>query len=117
MMKEIAADPNLVAYCGLYCGACKRYLKGNCPGCHQNDRAKWCQIRTCCVENSFATCADCKDFADPNDCGKFNNFVSRIFAFIFRSNRQACIFKIRELGVEGYAAHMVELKRQSLPRK
>jgi hypothetical protein len=26
-MKEIVADSKLVAYCGLYCGACKSYLK------------------------------------------------------------------------------------------
>ncbi len=31
-MKEIVSDPKLVAYCGLYCGACKRYLQEKCPG-------------------------------------------------------------------------------------
>jgi hypothetical protein len=117
MKKEINVDPNLVAYCGLYCGACGRYLKGSCPGCHDNEKAKWCKIRTCCIEHSFATCADCGEFTDPNECGKFNNFIAKIFALIFNSNRQACVLKIRELGVDGFAAHMTELKRQSLPRK
>jgi hypothetical protein len=27
-MKEIIADPQLVAHCGLYCGACGAYLRG-----------------------------------------------------------------------------------------
>jgi hypothetical protein len=26
-MKEIVPDTNLIAYCGLYCGSCKSYLK------------------------------------------------------------------------------------------
>jgi hypothetical protein len=35
-MKAIVADAGLVAYCGLYCGACKAYLKEKYPGCHGN---------------------------------------------------------------------------------
>ncbi len=27
MMKEIVSDTNLVAYCGLYCGACSSYTR------------------------------------------------------------------------------------------
>ena len=42
-MKEIVADTNLIGYCGLYCGACKRYLKDKCPGCHKNEKAAWCK--------------------------------------------------------------------------
>jgi len=66
-MKEIAADKDLVACCGLYCGACGAYLKGRCPGC--------------------------------------------------RENSKACVLKIRELGLEGYAAFMAQRKRQTLPRR
>ena len=29
--KPIAVDKNLVAYCGLYCGACSAYLKDRAP--------------------------------------------------------------------------------------
>ncbi len=117
MKKDVVADPSLVAYCGLYCGACRRYLRGACPGCHDNSKATWCKIRTCCVDHSYASCADCGDHHDPNRCEKFDNLLARIFAFIFNSNRRACVLKIRELGVEGYAAYMAEQKRQSLPRK
>jgi hypothetical protein len=116
-MKEIAKDSKLVAYCGLYCGACRAYLKGRCPGCHENAKATWCKVRSCCMENVYLSCADCKQFSDPNQCTEFDNFLAKVFALIFNSNRRACILKIRELGVESYAAHMVELGRQSLPRK
>jgi hypothetical protein len=116
-MKEITTDGNLVAYCGLYCGACGSYLKGRCPGCHENAKVGWCKVRSCCIEHSYPSCADCKQFADPSQCAKFDNFIAKIFALVFNSNRRACVLKIRELGVEGYAAHMAGLGRQSLPRK
>ena len=76
-MKQIIADKNLVAYCGLYCGACRSYLKGRCPGCHENTKASWCKIRPCCAEHSYATCADCEEFTDPDDCRKFNNWIGK----------------------------------------
>ena len=49
----------LVARCGLYCGACGSYLKGRCPGCRENVKATWCKVRACCGEHSYASCADC----------------------------------------------------------
>ena len=115
-MKEIVSDAELVAYCGLYCGACKRYLKGGCPGCHETEKAKWCRIRVCCMDNQYASCADCKEFQNPDDCKKFNNLIARIFAIVFRSNRTACIEQIRELGIEGHANKMTEHRRMSIKR-
>jgi len=46
----------------------------------------------------------------------FNNFISRIFAFIFGSDRAACIGQIKEIGIHGHAEKMSELKLQSLKR-
>jgi hypothetical protein len=46
----------------------------------------------------------------------YHNFVSRIFGFVFRSNRPACIARIREVGRETFAKEMAEGRRQSLPR-
>ncbi|HKJ91629.1 MAG TPA: DUF3795 domain-containing protein, partial [Longimicrobiales bacterium] len=116
-MKEITVDRELVAYCGLYCGACRSYLKGRCPGCHENVKAKWCGIRTCAGERGYATCAECTEFADPNDCRTFNNPIARVFGFVFNSDRRACVLQVRELGVEGHAAFMAGRGRQSLPRR
>jgi hypothetical protein len=116
-MKSVTVDKELVAYCGLYCGACGAYLKGRCPGCHQNVKAGWCKIRACCVEHHYSTCAECSEFLDPNDCRKFNNLIAKVFGLVFNSNRQACVLKIRELGLEGYATLMTDKRRQSLPRR
>jgi len=74
-------------------------------------------VRACCAEHTYATCADCGEFADPNQCGKFNNVFSKAMFLLFNSNRHECVMKIRELGVEGCAAHMSERRRQSLPHR
>ncbi len=113
-MKEIVVDTDLVAYCGLYCGACPRLRKGRCPGCHDNEKAGWCKIRSCCLENGYTSCADCTHYDDPRQCKKFHNFVSRAIGFILRSDRRACIVQIRELGAQGHAKAMAELGRPSL---
>ena len=115
-MKEIVADTNLVARCGLYCGACKRYLKGGCPGCTENAKASWCKVRTCCIEHEYATCADCQEFDDPSDCAKYSTFIARMFGLIFRSDRRACIMQIKENGTDAYAQTMAASGAVSLRR-
>ena len=115
-MKPIVSDAGLVAYCGLYCGACRSHLKGRCPGCHGNAKASWCKVRRCCMDKGLATCAACEDFADPTECGKFNNIVARLFGWVFRSDRAACIRQIRDLGVQGHADDMAKRRHQSIRR-
>jgi hypothetical protein len=115
-MKEIVVDPSMVARCGLYCGACGQYLRGKCGGCVKNEKATWCSIRKCNNEHSWSSCAECAEFSDVNECGKFNNVMSKIFAFIFRSNRKACIDRIKVVGREAFAKEMAGLKRHSLQR-
>ncbi len=115
-MKPIIADPKLVAYCGLYCGACKKYLKGSCPGCADNDKASWCKVRQCCIQNGYTSCAECKDFPDVLECKQFNNFFSKIFAFIFKSDRKACINKIKDIGVDDFSKYMAEQKLISIKK-
>jgi hypothetical protein len=113
-MKQIVVDAALVAFCGLYCGACRRYLSDKCPGCHDNAKATWCKVRTCCVEANYSSCAECKTFADPKDCGKFNNVISRAVGFLLRSDRRACIMQIREKGLKSHAEDMALHKRQTI---
>ena len=115
-MPEIVADSGAIAFCGLYCGACKRYLAGKCPGCAGNDKASWCKIRSCGLEAGIKSCADCQQVSDLAECKKLNNLMAKFFALIFRSNRQACLEYIRERGYEAYAVEMAREGRQSLPR-
>jgi hypothetical protein len=115
-MEQIKTDPQLVAYCGLYCGCCRKYLKGSCPGCHGNERASWCGIRNCNIDHGYKSCAECTEFSNPMDCKKFNNFFSKVFAVLFRSDRAACIAKIKSEGYENYASFMAGNLLQSIKR-
>lgn len=115
-MKEVTADTAMIAYCGLYCGACRKYLSDTCPGCHGNEKAGWCKVRRCCMDNNFKSCADCTEFDDPYQCTKLNNFVAKIFALIFRSDRRACLDCIKHEGYERYSELMTKSNRMSFPR-
>ena len=115
-MTTIENDTKLIARCGLYCGACRAYKNGKCPGCAQNVKAeKWCAVKNCCAENGYNSCADCKTYENVNDCKKFNNFISKTFALVFGSDRKGCINYIRQEGYTGFAAHMVECGRYNKP--
>ncbi len=115
-MKSIVADIALVAHCGLYCGTCRAYRRGRCPGCHDNEQASWCKVRTCCLENDYSSCAECRTVADPRDCKKFNNFISKLFGLIFRSDRRACIVQIAQKGLQGHAQLMAAGQTQTIRR-
>jgi hypothetical protein len=115
-MKPIIADVNLVAHCGLYCGACGAHLRGRCPGCHENHKATWCKVRSCCMENGYSSCADCRTISDPADCKKYNNLISKLFGLVFRSDRRACIVQIRQKGISAHAELMAAERKQSIKR-
>jgi hypothetical protein len=113
-MRSVTADAKLVAYCGLYCGACGKYLRGKCAGCHDNVKATWCKIRSCTIERHYASCADCVEHPDPRECRNFNNAISKVIGFLLRSDRAACIAQIKSLGLPGHAGKMAQLGRPSL---
>lgn len=116
-MGNISYQPNIgpVAVCGLYCGACRTFEKQKCPGCLKNEKATWCKIRQCCIENQYASCADCKLIAFEA-CKKFNNMIGKIFSILFKSDRQACIRKIKTGGYEAFVEEMHKNKQQSIHR-
>lgn len=115
-MREVLESSELVAFCGLYCGACRAYLKEKCQGCRENSKASWCKVRSCCMEAGFSTCADCGEFSSPKDCRKYNNFVAKLFGIVFRSDRAACISQIKEIGLAAHAGKMAALKMQTIKK-
>lgn len=112
--KEVVADEELVAYCGLYCGACESYLKGSCPGCRKNSKAYWCKVRTCCIESEYNSCADCGDYPDVQECGKFNSFMMKFLSFLFRTNRKSCIDKIKLTGTDAFSWEMAQKEERTV---
>jgi len=113
---EAENNKELVSYCGLYCGSCKKFVSGKCSGCFNNEKATWCKIRTCCIENNYSSCADCKEFDNIMECKKFNNFFSKIMTFIFKSDRYSSIGFIKQHGYEEYAKEMSEKKQMSIKK-
>ena len=114
-MQEIPVDSELVAYCGLYCGACSRYLKGACPGCKQYSKGAWCRVRSCCIYSEYSSCAECRDFADPAGCRKYSTLLAKLIGFLFKSDRRACILHIRRHGLEQFTRHMAANRLIAFP--
>lgn len=113
-MRQIEADGTLIAACGLYCGACRKYLAGRCPGCRTNEKASWCKIRKCVGQNGFRSCAECG--MEVTGCKTYSNFIGKVFAFLFKSDRPACIRYIRENGEEAFAREMARRRCQTMKR-
>lgn len=114
-MEPIVPDTQSIAACGLYCGACRKFLAGKCPGCKCNEKATWCKIRSCCQENKFNTCAECPH--DVKKCKVFSNWIGKVFAFLFNSDRAACICYIKEHSEQAFAKEMTQRKCQTIRRK
>jgi hypothetical protein len=115
-MKTIINDSKLVAFCGLYCGACKKCLKEKCPGCAGNEKASWCTVRKCNLENHYTSCADCKIFENIMECQKYNNIFSKVIGFVLRSDRKAGIDRIKSIGLTAFAREMAENGWQAVKR-
>ncbi|MBI9053555.1 MAG: DUF3795 domain-containing protein [Bacteroidales bacterium] len=115
-MKDTLVKSELVSFCGLYCGSCSKYKKGKCPGCAENEKATWCKIRSCCIEKGIKSCANCKEFQNVKDCKKFDNFVAKMFEFVFKSDRKAGIKMIKESGYDEFAKFMAENELVSMKK-
>lgn len=117
-MENFTYQPGVayVAACGLYCGACRKFTNGKCTGCACNEKAQWCKIRTCCKEHGYTSCADCT-LMPLETCKKFNNFIGKVFSILFKSDRTACIARIKEIGYDAYAYEMHVLKQQTIKKK
>ncbi|CAK7069023.1 MAG: hypothetical protein PARBA_02665 [Parabacteroides sp.] len=116
-MENPTYQPNAdyVAACGLYCGACRSFIKKQCPGCRANVKAKWCKIRQCNQEHGYKSCADCT-VSSIDTCKKFNNFMGKIFSVLFRSDRSACIRRIQAVGYDTFASEMHGKGQQTIKR-
>lgn len=114
-MEHITADKNNIAACGLYCGACRKFLEGKCSGCTNNEKASWCKIRRCCIGNGYHTCAECE--REVKECKTYSNFIGKVFALLFNSDRPACISYIKKHGEQAYAEEMATRNCKTIKRK
>ncbi len=88
-----------VAVCGLFCGNCGKLQRGRCKGCTVQAGLKGCRVRACALERGFTTCAECEEM---ETCKVLNNFISKVFGFIFRSDKMGGLRMIRDEGMEAF---------------
>ena len=105
---------------GLYCAACRKYRNDKCPGCQNHEEwpsgwLKRCSIRKCCFGHDQHTCADCP--LDVGHCLIYNSFISRVFGYLFNSDRAACIRYIRRYGEQAFADRMTLNEQMTMKRK
>ena len=115
-MGELVNSVNKIAPCGLYCGNCGKFKNQKCPSCpsfEEGQAPNWCKIRPCTYEKGYKTCAECTDW---RDCKIRDNFMSKVYGFIFRSNRNKMLSFIEENGLEEYAELMKNSGSMRLPK-
>jgi hypothetical protein len=113
----ITADPELVSFCGQYCGACAKYRDKRCPGCRKNYQASWCHVRTCAKNNQYASCADCRSHQHAAQCRTFNHPLLRLPSRLAQWDRAACIAQIKAQGYAAYAFFMAKHRQRVIYNK
>lgn len=79
-------------------------------GCGQSR----CSIRKCAQEKELVSCADCSDYAS---CKLLDNFMSKLFGFIFRSNRSGNLDLLHEKGYDHVAEKLKSTGKMTVPKK
>jgi len=120
--KQIITDKNLISYCGFYCGACPKFLKGQCKGCKGNTPEcavgySACKVRPCCLDNGYSSCADCKKYDSVKDCKDYNPLMIQFGQFITRTNRRKGIEMIKDKGTTGFMNFMIDKKWVTIKHK
>jgi len=111
--KHTTGNEQFISYCGLYCKACPSFTSGKCEGCRGNSEKcavgyKKCQVRPCCIEHGYFTCADCTQYASTKECKKYNPLLLKFAARLESSDRGKAIEMIKEKGKAEFVAYMEE---------
>lgn len=106
-------DNRIISYCGFYCNACPKFKKSDCEGCKGDSPKcaggyKPCQVRPCCIENEFTSCAECDKYESVKDCKKYNPLMIRFGQFLTQTSRRKGIEMIKEKGEREFLEFMSE---------
>jgi hypothetical protein len=110
---EKSSKAGLAAPCGIYCGACFRYVVDDtCRGCRLETERKLvqtCSIRECCGERGVNFCSDCLDFP----CARLRRFSSRGKGDPDWHHRHVMIENLREIKRQGLKAWLREIENRT----
>ena len=106
---KAASDINFISHCGLYCGACPKYIEGQCKGCKgaQSKYLKHCKVYPCTIENDYHSCAECTIIDNVKNCKKFNRWNIRLGEFLTGTSRAKGIKMIKEQGKNAFIEFMI----------
>ena len=105
---------NVLAPCGVYCGACPSYGK-TCLGCASNDKtqkrgSKWgCKIRNCCYgSKELKYCIFCEQFPCKIHRNKLTDYHPNDLRFTYRHEIPDIFAKLKTMSIKKY----LELQKQ-----
>ncbi len=118
----MSANERLIAYCGLYCGACPSFTSGKCDGCRSNSaksavKYRKCPVKPCCAEQEVFTCADCTKYISVKECEKYNPLLLRIALKLEGSDRSKAVEMIKAKGWTEFLAFMESKNRVAFKTK
>ena len=113
---KVIYNPEILAPCGIYCGACPSLGK-TCLGCAsqemggvQKRKSKWgCKLRVCCYkEKGLEFCSDCLEFPCDKHRKKLMDSHPKDPRFQYRRDVAENLILIKELGEQRYLEDMKE---------
>lgn len=112
-ISEYEINKELVSYCGLYCGACKKYVNKECNGCKSESKVtpKWCKVKPCNEEKEITSCAECTEFSDVKKCKKLYPLSYKFGEVIAQMSRKDGIEMIKNKGYEEFAEFMAGVNK------
>jgi hypothetical protein len=102
----IKKDSKLVSYCGLYCGACKKYINELCKGCKEKETPEWCKVKPCNESKKTDSCSECNEVNNYKNCTKLYPLSYKFGEFIAGMSREAGLNMIKNKGKIKFAEFM-----------
>lgn len=113
-MKTIAPDNKNIAACGLYCGACRKFLAEKCSGCKPNKKQLGVKSAHVAKKTSLILVLNAPMMSGNASCFPIDK---QSICILFNSDRSACISYIKEQGEQAFAEEMTKRKCQTIRRK
>lgn len=99
MDNKFKRSDSLFSLCGLNCGLCPMYIRGNCGGCFSDSPCyPTCPIAPCSVRHgNVEYCFECSEYPCPRYDG-----IDLHDSLISHRNQKKDLAKAKEIGIEAY---------------
>ncbi len=99
MRNEFERSDSLFSLCGLNCGLCPMYIRGDCGGCFTDSPCYLtCPIAPCSVEHgNVEYCYQCNEYP----CSRYDG-IDLHDSLISHRNQKKDLAKAKRIGIDGY---------------